>query len=485
YDVIAKLPGSVFPDEWVLRGNHHDAWVNGAEDPSAGMVALMEEARAFGELVKEGWKPKRTIIFCAWDGEEPGLLGSTEWVEAHADDLLHHAVAYFNSDTNGRGYFRSEGSHALERLINAVARDITDPETDVSVWQRRLSLNIANTKKAEDLAEIRKRADWRIGALGDGSDYTAFIHHLGIPSADLRYSGESHGGIYHSIYDDFYWYTHFGDPDFAYGRALSQTMGTIVMRMADADVLPFDFVQFADTVQMYVTNVTKLLDSTQASTRETNRQIADGVFRQTSDPLHPVLPPPERVVPPHMEFAQVRNAADALTASADKFRKAMDRLQANHMTLDRETVARINAILMQAGPALTDPAGLPGRPWFRNQIYAPGAYTGYESKPLPGVQEAMDRRNWTEAESQIPREAAALNREVAVIDRATAAIAEATAKRGYSYFISGNATDATAQTTPGAALMGGGADQDEAFRWMCDRAGAGDFVVLRASGDDD
>ena len=422
YDVIARLPGSEFPDEWVIRGNHHDAWVNGAEDPVSGLVAVLEEARAFGELEKQGWRPKRTMIFCAWDGEEPGLLGSTEWVEAHADDLVTHAVAYFNSDTNGRGFFDADGAHVLEKLINAVARDVTDPETGVSIWQRHLAHEIVDSRKPEDLAELRKRPEWRIGALGDGSDYTAFIHHLGIPSADIGFYGETHGGIYHSIYDDFYWYTHFGDPQFAYTRALSETAGTLEMRVADADLLPFDFSSFADTVQMYLTNVRKLLDRDQTEIREADHEIDEGLFRQSSDPMQPLLAPPYRAVPPYFEFATLLNAAEALTHSAEAYGKAVARLREAGTTPDHDTLARINTILIQAGPALTDPAGLPGRPWFRNQIYAPGAYTGYESKPLPGLQEAMDRRDWTLAESQIPREAQALQRETAVIDRATAEI---------------------------------------------------------------
>jgi cyanophycinase len=390
-------------------------------------------------------------------------------VEAHADDLLHHAVAYFNSDTNGRGFIDADGSHTLEKLINSVARDITDPETGVSIWQRHFAHKIVDSRESENVADIRKRSDWRIGALGDGSDYTAFMHHLGIPSADLGFGGESHGGIYHSIYDDFYWYTHFGDPQFSYGRALSQTMGTLVMRVADAGLLPFDFAEFADTMQMYVTNVRRLLDKDQTEIRETDHEIQEGLFRENSDPLHPLLPPPYLDAPHHFEFARLQNASDALTHSADEFSTAEKRLCQSGAALDRDELARINAILMQAGPALTDPAGLPRRPWFRNQVYAPGAYTGYESRPLPGIQEALDRRDWAEAESQIPRAAAALEREAAVIDRASAEIERVTAR-----------------TTPGVAMMGGGDDQDEAFRWMCEHAGPGGrFVVLRASGGDD
>src|SRR5438105_7749292 len=249
YDVIAKISGSTNPDEWVIRGNHHDAWVNGAEDPVSGMVAVLEEARAYGELLKQGWKPRRTIILCAWDGEEPGLLGSTEWAEEHIDELKTHAVAYINSDANGRGYLGIAGSHTLEKFANEVARDIGDPETKLSAWKRNQLHEIADAKSASDRQEIRTRADLRIGALGSGSDFTAFLQHDGVASLNIGFGGEDGGGIYHSIYDDFYWYTHFSDTDFSYGRVLAQTGATMTMRLADAGLLPFEFNNFADTVQ--------------------------------------------------------------------------------------------------------------------------------------------------------------------------------------------------------------------------------------------
>lgn len=418
YNVIARMPGSTDGGEWVLRGNHHDAWVSGAEDPISGLVALLEEARGFGELHKQGWTPRRTIVYCAWDGEEPGLLGSTEWVEAHASELPAHAVAYFNSDTNGRGFFSASGSHVLERFVNSVARDITDPETGMTVWQRRQLRNISRATKPEDRLDARKRADVRIGALGDGSDYTAFIHHLGIPSADLRFGGETDGGVYHSIYDDFYWYSRYGDPDFLYGRALSQTMGTAVMRLADADLLPFDFVNFAETVKRFIADVKKLLDTQQAEARERVLQAGEGVYRAVSDPREPVAAPAQRPAPPYFNFAPLENAAEALTRSAERFEKLAARFRTGGLTLDNGTRVRLNRLLMESGPKLTDAAGLPGRPWFKNQIYAPGAYTGYESKPLPGVLEAMDRKDWGEAQSQVPRAAAALERETAAIEAA-------------------------------------------------------------------
>ncbi len=263
YDVIVKIPGSTNPDEWVVRGNHHDAWVNGAEDPISGTVALMEEARGFATLLKQGWKPKRTIIYCVWDGEEPALLGSTEWGEAHADELRRHAVAYINSDGNGRGYLSMGGSHSLEKFINGVARDIQDPEKKIPVWKRDQLKAIADAKTPEERKEARDRADLRINALGSGSDWTVFLDHLGIASLDLAYGDEDGGGIYHSIYDDFYWYTHFSDTDFSYGRALSQTAGTAVMRLADADLLPYDFTGLADTIHSYLDELQKLLQTKQ------------------------------------------------------------------------------------------------------------------------------------------------------------------------------------------------------------------------------
>src|SRR5690349_11626785 len=284
YDVIARIPGSAAPDEWVIRGNHHDAWVNGAEDPISGQVTLLEGARAYGQLLKQGWRPRRTIIYAAWDGEEPALLGSTEWVEAHADELAQKTVAYLNTDTNGRGYLGMAGSHSLQRFINDVARDIEDPETKLSVWKRAQLRAIADAPSADRRREIRGEPDLRIGALGSGSDYSPFLQHLGIASLNLGYGGEDGGGIYHSIYDDFTWYTKFDDTSFVYGRALAQTVGTAVMRLADADVLPYEFTGLAATVGRYGKEVEKLLDDEREQTTERNRELDDGVFTATADP---------------------------------------------------------------------------------------------------------------------------------------------------------------------------------------------------------
>ena len=290
YDVIAKIPGSTFPDEWIIRGNHHDGWVNGAEDPLSGQSAMIEEARALGELVKQGWKPKRTLIYCAWDGEEPGLLGSTEWVETHADELDKHAVMYINSDGNGRGYFDLAGSHTLEKFINDVAKDVQDPETKLTAWKRD-ELRAIEAAPADKKQEVRQRADLHLGALGSGSDFTPFLQHVGIATLNLGFGGEGGGGIYHSIYDDFKWYTTYDDTSFVYGRALAQTIGTAVMRLADADVVPYQFTNFAETVGRYVKEVEKLATETRDQIQERNRELDDGVFTATNDPWQPLVPP--------------------------------------------------------------------------------------------------------------------------------------------------------------------------------------------------
>ncbi|HEY5213372.1 MAG TPA: M28 family peptidase, partial [Acidobacteriaceae bacterium] len=322
YDVVATIPGATFPDQWVIRGNHHDAWVNGAGDPISGASPELEEARALGELLKQGWKPQRTILYCFWDGEEPALLGSTEWAEYHADELKQHAVAYFNSDGNGRGFFHAAGSHSLENFINSVVKDVEDPETKMSVWKReRLADRVRGTPESH--AVDRNRPDTRIGALGSGSDYTVFIDHLGVASVNLGYGGEDQGGgQYHSIYDDFYWYTHFSDTDFAYGRALAQTAGSMMMRMADADVIPYQFTDEADTVQNYVTEVKKLADTMRTQTKERDADLADGAYTAAADPHKVSVPPPFEASVPYLNFAPLDQASDDLTAAAAAYEKA-------------------------------------------------------------------------------------------------------------------------------------------------------------------
>jgi len=419
YDVIVKIPGSTSSDEWIVRGNHHDAWVNGAEDPVSGTVVLMEEARGLAALLKQGWKPKRTIIYCVWDGEEPGLLGSTEWGETHADELRQHAVAYINSDGNDRGYLTMGGSHTLEAFINGVAHDIQDPEKKIPVWKRDQLRAIADAKSPEDRKDVRDRADLRIDALGSGSDWTVFLDHLGIATLDLSYGDEDGGGIYHSIYDDFYWYTHFSDTDFSYGRALSQTAGTAVMRLADADLLPYNFTGLADTIHRYLDELQKLWQTKQDEAIERNKQIDEGVFTAIADPKKASVSPPALEVPPHLNFAPLQNASDALTHSAERYQKALEKVSAHgELAVNPAVLQALNAKLMQSERKLTSPQGLPGRPWFQHLIYAPGQYTGYDVKTIPGVREAIEQKKWKEADEQIVRAANALQDEAMLVDLA-------------------------------------------------------------------
>ena len=425
YDVIATIPGSTEPDQWVIRGNHHDAWVNGAEDPIAGLVPELEEARALGMLLKQGWHPKRTLIYAAWDGEEPGLLGSTEWAEAHTDELRTKGVAYLNTDTNDRGYLSMEGSHVLEKFINGVARDIDDPETHLTVW-KRLQAAIIQNGGPEDRKDARDRADLRIGALGSGSDFTPFLQHLGVPSLNLGYGGEDDGGIYHSIYDDFYWYTHFSDTSFAYGRALAQTMGTASMRLADADVLPYDYTNLAETVHGYIAELQKLATGAADAARERNLEIEEGSFAATNDPHAPTIAPPALPVPPHISFAALENAADSLTHAAEHYSKAYDKaLGSGDSTRAKPSLASVDAILEHSEHVLTDSRGLPMRPWFQHLLYAPGFYTGYGVKTMPAVREAIEQKKYGEIDEAVTRVAAVVNAEAALVESAATALGKA------------------------------------------------------------
>jgi N-acetylated-alpha-linked acidic dipeptidase len=416
YNVIARLRGSTFPDQWVIRGNHHDAWVNGAEDPVSGMAAVLEEARALGELRKQGWSPKRTIIYCAWDGEEPALLGSTEWAEAHAGELQQHAVAYVNSDGNGRGFLEAEGSHTLERFINDVARDIEDPETHLSVWKRKQARAI-DQAKPEDKDKVRSRADWRIGALGSGSDYTPFLQHLGVPSLNIGYGGEDSSGIYHSIYDDFYFYTHFLDTDFVYGRALAQTGGTAIIRLADADILPFQYANLVDTLRTYDEELQALVKKKREEIIERNREIADGVFAAINDPRRPKIAPKVEPVPPAIELTPISRAIETLARRAVALDEA--RAAASKKSASTAALAAISVKIAQSEQQLLDAAGLVHREWFKHLLYAPGFYTGYGVKTLPGVREAIEQAQYQSLPAEIARVAKALEREAAWLDGIT------------------------------------------------------------------
>ena len=412
YDVIATLEGSERPDQLVIRGNHHDAWVNGARDPISGLVALMAEARAIGELVSIGWRPKRTLIFAAWDAEEPGLLGSTEWVELHADRLRAQAVAYINTDGNSRGFLGMSGSHTLERFINEIARDVIDPQTDVSVSER-----LAARRQVAGTTRLQTNGDLPIGALGSGSDYTPFLQHLGIASLNLGYSGESGGGSYHSIYDSFDHYIRFGDPTFAYGITLARTTGRTLLRLADADVLPFEFESFAETVTRYVGEIVTLTDEMRQETERTNRLIDDGRYVLAADPTKTYVPPTVETPVPYLNFAPLQNTLPRLKTSARAYGEAFtpEALASLSVTDQRA----LDQILIRTERVLTRDDGLPGRPWFTHQIYAPGFYTGYGVKTIPGVREAIEQRDWPLATRQIVLAADTLTRFAAEVDRAT------------------------------------------------------------------
>jgi N-acetylated-alpha-linked acidic dipeptidase len=398
YNVIARLEGSERPDQWVMRGNHHDAWVSGARDPVSGLVALLEEARAIGELVRQGWKPKRTILYGAWDAEEPGLLGSTEWVEHNAAELSQRLVAYINTDGNSRGFLRAGGSHTLEKFFNQVARDVIDPQTGVPVAQRlRANMLVNGSEDAQD--DARNRADLRLYALGSGSDYTPFLQHLGIASLNLSYGGEGNGGEYHSIYDSYNHYTQFVDPGFEYGVALARTAGRTTMRLADADVLPFDFTDFADTIGMYVDEIAELEDDLREEIQTHNRLLDEKSYELAADPRKTFVPPARREPVPHLNLAPLRNALERLAAAAEAH-ALVERAPLEWPPSEQRS---IDVLLYKTERLLTRTEGLPRRAWFRHQIYSPGFYTGYGAKTLPGAREAIELESWDEAASEIER----------------------------------------------------------------------------------
>jgi len=416
YDVIATLHGAD-DSQWVIRGNHHDAWVNGAEDPISGQAPMLEEARMLGELHKQGWTPKRSIIYCAWDGEEPGLLGSVEWVETHVKELQEHDVAYINSDSNERGFLSAGGTQDLQTFISSVARDVQDPETHMSVFQRSYLYSISKAKTAEERSDLRKRSDLVLEMLGDGSDFTAFQDFAGISTLDVGFDGEDDGDQYHSIYDDFYWYTHFMDTDFIYGRALAQTAGTAIMRLADADLTPVDYNPQADAIAKYESELEKLLKDKQDEFTERNLELQEGVFAATSDPRNPSVPPPAETIPPYMNFAPMKNAIDTLKKSAERYSKALANWQAKGSP-DLPALGPVNSDLLKVARLFLNEKGLPERPWFKNQIYAPGAYTGYGAKPIAAVREYMDEKKWKEAEAQVPQVAQVIENVATGINKA-------------------------------------------------------------------
>jgi N-acetylated-alpha-linked acidic dipeptidase len=427
YDVIATLVGSTAPDQWIVRGNHHDGWVFGAWDPLAGNVALLAEAKAIGGLVKQGWRPQRTLVYASWDGEEPGLLGSTEWAETHAAELQKKAVLYLNSDTNGRGFLDAGGSHSLEHLVNQVAEGVTDPETHVSVRERmRARMLVAGYGKdarPEAKANAKLAAaggDVPIQALGSGSDYSAFLEHLGIASLDLGFSGEEdNGGIYHSRYDSFDHYVRFGDPTFDYGVALAKVAGHVVLRTADASVLPMRFGDFSSTLDRYVGELHKLVDDTRKATEQQHQLLDLHAFTLNADPTRPLAPPARDSDMPAIDLAPLDQAAKQLKQSARAYQAAYGNRAAAGFNMPAPQQQQLNQLMGSMEQALTDPAGLPGRAWFKHFIYAPGMLTGYDVKTVPGVREAIESRRWNEANHYAAITANVLDRYRVQLDQLT------------------------------------------------------------------
>jgi N-acetylated-alpha-linked acidic dipeptidase len=396
YDVIAKMPGSDLPDEWILRGNHHDGWVNGAQDPLSGMVAELEEARAIGELVKKGIRPRRTIVYCAWDGEEPALLGSTEWAEDHQQELKQKAVAYINSDGNGRGFIGASGSHTLETFFNEIANDVIDPQTGVSIKERRYARTIVQADPASR-AKLIGNKYIKLGALGAGSDYSPFLQHLGIASMNLGFGGEDPGGEYHSIYDSYDMFTRFKDPGFQYGVVLSKTAGRVVLRLANADVLPFDFNTFYKTITDYAAEVKTLIETERTETEMENRMIKEKLFDEAKDPKKNYQSPKAKETVPYIDFSPLDNALANLKDNAEEFQK----MYGNGLQIPVAKQNELNDLLYKAERSLIDPNGLPRRAWYKHEIYAPGYYTGYGVKTLPAIREAIEQRNWKETQTGV------------------------------------------------------------------------------------
>ncbi len=418
YNVIGKMRGERRPEQWVVRGNHHDAWGIGARDPISGMVTLLEQARIFGELAKTGWRPRRTLVFCAWDAEEPGLLGSTDWAEHHAETLREKAVAYINTDGNSRGFLSIGGSHSLERLAAEVARAVADPQTGVSVSERLRSALLVQGSDDEK-KHARESADLHLRALGSGSDYTVFLQHLGIPSFNLSFRGEGEGGEYHTLFDTFDHYVRFHDPTFEYGLALTSVCGRLMLRLSEADVLPFEFTRAARTIGSYVDEVVKLADTMREKTEEWNRLVDEGHVARADDPTKKLSPAEKKKPVPNLNFAPLQNSSRRLKESAARCDAALAELAKEPDRLPIEHREQLEEILYRAEQALIHSAGLPRRPWFRHQVYAPGYYTGYGVKTLPGVREGIEERDWKETEERVGIAAAALERYAEEMERAT------------------------------------------------------------------
>jgi N-acetylated-alpha-linked acidic dipeptidase len=419
YNVIAKIEGSEYPDEWILRGNHHDAWNYGAQDPISGLITVLAEAKAIGHLAMQGQRPRRTMIFAAWDAEEQGLIGSSEWVEDFRDELDEHAVVYINTDSNGRGFLGLGGSPTLEVLYNGIMADVTDPQTGLSVAarQRARMKSTGNAKARKEAA----RKNLRLNPLGSGSDYTPFLQHAGIASSNSGFGGEGGGGSYHTLYDTYEHYTRFQDPEFVYGVALAQVNGRAMLRLANAEVLQFEFNSFAVSMKKSVDELRKLADDMRTETERVNGLLEDGSFAAALDPTKQLQPPVKKEAPPHFNFAPLENALSTLQQSAAAFETARGQGSASGKTL-----RRLNKMLYTSERLLTREQGLPGRPWYKHFIFAPGFYTGYGAKTFPGVRESIEQRRFEQVDEQIVIVSGILDDFSARLDEAAALLTPAT-----------------------------------------------------------
>jgi N-acetylated-alpha-linked acidic dipeptidase len=382
WDVVARIDGSQEKDRWVIMGNHRDAWVFGAVDPNSGTSAMLEVARGFGQLLKQGWKPRRTIIIGSWDAEEYGLIGSTEWAEEYADELKEKAVAYLNLDAAVSGrHFGASSVPSLWKLIRAASRDVKDPKTGKSVYQQWQD----RTREQQPEAEREATAEARISALGSGSDFTPFFQHLGVPSTDMGFGGDY--GVYHSAYDSFYWMAHFGDPTFAYHVAVAQLWGTMAMRLAGADGLPLDYTDYANQIREFFKETVTL-----AKRRDLSASYDEKAMNAAIEDFA-------------KEAAQVeRNRQETLASIGDEGNESK--------------LKRINDALIAAERAFTDPRGLRSRAWYKHEIYAPGIYTGYAAQPLTDFRQALDDRNTSNARESLERIVEAIKRATEVLRRA-------------------------------------------------------------------
>ena len=398
WNVISRIDGAEEKDRWVIMGNHRDAWTFGAVDPNSGTTAMLEAARGFGSLLKDGWKPRRTILLCSWDGEEYGLLGSTEWAEEYADELKQKAVVYLNIDVAVSGpNFGASSVPSMWKLIRAATRDLKDPKSGKTIYQQwqdraREQLPEAELTDAETGSDTQI-AEARIGALGSGSDYTPFLQHLGIPSSDMGFGGDY--GVYHSAYDSFYWMTHFGDPTFAYHVTAAQLWGTVAMRLSDAAGLPLDYRDYALQVREYFTESMKTAKRRKLTNGLDEKSMMEAI-KNFSD-----------------EAERVEKAKQDTVAEIDR-----SRIEARPQPRAAARLRGINEALIAVERALTDGRGLRGRTWYTHQIYAPGTYTGYAAQPLPDFRQALDDRNSAHAKEALERIVEALNRATEVLRKA-------------------------------------------------------------------